>query len=921
MHLAAGVLSFVARNYHDSVAQLHRAVELAPDNERAWFLLRERCARLGWDKEVVAVERARLKRDPDNVAWHVWALRTQLGRRNWRRAAEHGRVAAEAMAEHAGLQLEVANVLATIGAADEARRAVNRALAAEPTSYPHRLEASRVLRRVGALEAAMQHARRAIEIDEHAVEPKLLLAEMHLWQGRHDLARALANTVLQLDPENGPATRVLGAICYEEGDEAGALELFDRAVERAPEDSESRAWRAELGLRSNRETGAISKDLTRCTMSADGFPFAAWIVRLLLSLRGDPSRSIARDRFQEIERGLVALFGDEALPVLEKGDVAAVVDLLNRALKRMHGNRSTLPTELANGTVRTLGDVSGVRFDCRRALELIRVEEPESVLAELDEIFERYGQHALAMCHRGEVSVWLGDWATARRDLERTLEIHWKTRWAYIGLSMVEIAAGNYERALEVSADGVKKMDNTYGPAVYSHDADALRLLGRHEEALSNYDRSLELSPKRISSRIGRALSLAALGHDERFDAELGDLAETAPVLLSDAARELGTTLWGDSNEIVATRLEAVAILEHCLEMFRGNRSSTCQLYFTNEGKLRAVEHFGPHTRSLHALDDEDIQIATNILLRAIAPGRPKAPREDRVRKQRVERVEPRPDPVLDDEQIEHFIDHGFVMVRGCFDRDTAEAWTREAIERIRSEPEKCVRRYDPDDPARSLRDFDPEDPDTWTWPRIDLMGNRNVRVSELAPRAWAAMCDLLGGPQRIKTKTWANYMVVNVCDRVAEWTPPAWDVARWHIDDPTAFGGLDTIRNGLVVIALFSDWEHKGGGTFVAPRTHAAVARRMAETPGLDLNDEQLMAEVMGETRETHEVTGKAGDVVFMHPLLLHTGSFNHSNRIRWLSNPTIYTSETLKLERRDGDYSPVERAIRRALGSDDAR
>lgn len=913
LRLVAGLLLFLTHDYDLAVAQLQQAVREEPDFERGWFLLRERCERLGWDKECIAIERERLEREPDSVTWNVWALRTHVRRRNWKRAAEHARIAAQGNRGHAGLQLEAANIFSQIGLAEDTRTSVNLAVLAEPNSLPHRLEAAEVLLRVGEVELAWRHLERALEIEIENTDARLRMAEICLWRGKDDEAEHLAQAILHRAPEHARARRVLAVKEVYAGNPKRALELLNEALERDSTDSEAYVWRAEL-LRGGDEQQAeqAERDLTRGMMSSNGFTFAAWLLRMMPQDEHGPRR----DRYHEVEQGL-RLIHPESDRILDSRDGAAIRKLFQDSLRRMRGNRSVVPTILENGEARVIGRVSGLRFECRHALELIRVEEPEVVLAELDEIFERYNKHALAMCHRGEVSVWTGDWDTARRDLEHTVELEPHTRWAYIGLSAVETALGEYEKALEVSQHGVQVMGNTYGPAVFVQEGYALWHLGRFEEASARFREALDTSPKRISTRIGLALCLGSTRSADFLEA-FDDLKRRAPTLLSDAARDLDVQLWGDPGDVVSAE-DAQRVLEHAVEMFRGNRSSTCQMYYTRENKMRGVEHYPPGARALHDLDSNDEQLITNMLLQQLKGGGQRAAEPPKRRSGPGARESvAKPPRLLSDEQIETFIEQGFVSVPGCVSRKYLDDWVDDAVRRIRSEPERCVKRYDPKDPQRSLTAFDPDDRKSWTWNRINLLGDRNVPAAEIAPKAWAATCDLLGHPDTIKTHTWSNYLILNLDSRIpGGWGPPELSDHSWHVDDPMGFNSLDSIKNGLVLIVLFSDVAHQGGGTFVAPGSHKTVARRMRDEPGVDLTKPEVILEILEETGSILETTGAAGDAFLAHPLLLHVSSANHSGRIRWMANPNIYLREPLQISGKDGAYTPVELAVKRAIDS----
>ena len=88
---------------------------------------------------------------------------------------------------------------------------------------------------------------------------------------------------------------------------------------------------------------------------------------------------------------------------------------------------------------------------------------------------------------------------------------------------------------------------------------------------------------------------------------------------------------------------------------------------------------------------------------------------------------------ILDDSAVEQFLNDGYVIVRGCFDRSDVQDWIDLAFQRL---------------------GYDPQNPATWKEDRIHMPSMNNVLVSEFAPKAWAGMCDLMGGEDRIKPRS-----------------------------------------------------------------------------------------------------------------------------------------------------------------------
>ena len=75
----------------------------------------------------------------------------------------------------------------------------------------------------------------------------------------------------------------------------------------------------------------------------------------------------------------------------------------------------------------------------------------------------------------------------------------------------------------------------------------------------------------------------------------------------------------------------------------------------------------------------------------------------------------------------------------------------------------------------------------------------------------------------------------------------------------------------------------------------------------------------IVKQCREFHEMTGKVGDVVLMHPLMVHSASRNSLRIPRIITNPPVALKEPFNFDReRPEDYSLVELKTLQALGKD---
>jgi len=252
----------------------------------------------------------------------------------------------------------------------------------------------------------------------------------------------------------------------------------------------------------------------------------------------------------------------------------------------------------------------------------------------------------------------------------------------------------------------------------------------------------------------------------------------------------------------------------------------------------------------------------------------------------------------LTDEQAEHFLEHGYVRLHDCFSREMAEEWTTFACQRL---------------------GVDPKDPTTWTKERVHMATRMHSRWRDFSPKAWGAGCELVGGEERMQMDcTLGDGFIINFNEGADRpWQPPSAESRGWHKDGDFFLHFLDSPEQALLTLVIWSDIEPRGGGTFGAGDSVSVVARFLAEHPegvepmGFDV------ARMIHECHEFVEFTGKVGDIILLHPFILHASSQNHSGKLRFLTNPPMKLSEPMNFNRSNpDDFSLVERAVLRGLG-----
>jgi hypothetical protein len=249
---------------------------------------------------------------------------------------------------------------------------------------------------------------------------------------------------------------------------------------------------------------------------------------------------------------------------------------------------------------------------------------------------------------------------------------------------------------------------------------------------------------------------------------------------------------------------------------------------------------------------------------------------------------------VFNDSEIEQFISDGYVVLRGAFSRDLAEE-CREYVWRQVPSWDECTTYGQPMVQIRKgfgCAPFDRIMNDRLSEGLDQLVGANRWRAPQLYGW-WSLLLPGFAGP------------------------------GGWHVDGGQfrTNGQLTDHHHALVTLFLFSDAGPGEGGTAMIRGSHLTVMRAIANArAGVNWDDLKPTLSAAGvlspsESQIAHLV-GQAGDVALMHPFLIHGFGANHGNRIRFACNPLVQMTDDAKVERSDGEYSAVERALRKGLG-----
>lgn len=279
------------------------------------------------------------------------------------------------------------------------------------------------------------------------------------------------------------------------------------------------------------------------------------------------------------------------------------------------------------------------------------------------------------------------------------------------------------------------------------------------------------------------------------------------------------------------------------------------------------------------------------------------------------------PSHALDESQVEHFIEHGFLLLRGAL---PAAARTLADDTLVRQDPAPGYRGRGGKMAIQALAEVDLNDASTWGGVRLDLETQRSLPIATFAPKLWGALTSLIGSEEQIRRNTMGEQFILN-----ADFKPPSpgrdktWrDGTYWHIDAPDHQTSLEGRRDALVLLVLWSDVEPDGGGPLVSGQSLGHVARELQATPeGVDTLADEWGAQHAQECDDVFEFHGEVGDVLITHAFALHSAQKNGSNRVRVLENPCIFVSKVLDYSWDNPSPTPVEACVIRRLAEGERR
>jgi len=257
----------------------------------------------------------------------------------------------------------------------------------------------------------------------------------------------------------------------------------------------------------------------------------------------------------------------------------------------------------------------------------------------------------------------------------------------------------------------------------------------------------------------------------------------------------------------------------------------------------------------------------------------------------------------LTPEEREHFVEHGWLQVKGAIKEEYIDAWMKDLFVRL---------------------GWDENDKSTWDTEYLKMPRHREVPTYEFCPEAWAKMVEIVGGEDKIdpvRERYYGDQFICNFGTKELEGTDmTGWDprtASGWHTDNDHYRHFLDSSNNALTIIHCFTDIPYLGGGTMLCEDGMKILMQRLYDHPeGYDPPCQYIYDGIAPASNKFHITEAKKGDVIITHALLPHAATPNRLHYPRVIANPHVNLAQPWNLNRPDGDYTLCEQVILRHMG-----
>jgi hypothetical protein len=245
--------------------------------------------------------------------------------------------------------------------------------------------------------------------------------------------------------------------------------------------------------------------------------------------------------------------------------------------------------------------------------------------------------------------------------------------------------------------------------------------------------------------------------------------------------------------------------------------------------------------------------------------------------------------------EIDQFIELGYVKIENAFPEALAEA--------CRSILWKAIQ-------------LEPDQPETWTKPVI--------RIGEIALEPFQKAANtpvLLEAYHQLAGENWLPKTSLGSFPIRFPSKEPAGDTG-WHVDasypgdDPSDYFqwriNVHSKGRALLMLFLFSDVSEDDAPTVLREASHLDVANLLYPAGENGWSFMELAQKLGGlPKRKELTATGKAGTVYLCHPFIVHAAQEHRGKNPKFMAQPALLTKTDFDITKAEPLCCPVERAI----------
>jgi hypothetical protein len=252
--------------------------------------------------------------------------------------------------------------------------------------------------------------------------------------------------------------------------------------------------------------------------------------------------------------------------------------------------------------------------------------------------------------------------------------------------------------------------------------------------------------------------------------------------------------------------------------------------------------------------------------------------------------------PTLSNNEIEQFLNTGFIRVENAFEQSIAQAG-RQLIWRDMGK--------------------DPDDPTTWSEPVVRLVPSCDEPFCAAAntERLRSAFDQLVGHGAWLARPNVGLFVIR--FPHSEEPSDTGWHVDGTYLRDDTYFLNVCSSERALLMLFLFSDIGIDDAPTRIRVGSHMDVPPLLHPfgVSGTSFGDISARVTIASANRQEALAIGRAGDVYLCHPFLVHAAQKHSGTTPRFLAQPPLRSNNPFRLGRVAENCSPVELAVRRSL------